>query len=161
MKLTGERPIEGKTPDSLLALHAAGYREVRDRMGEGRFLDLGCGLGDGTVTFAAGATTATTGVQIKTDAIDEPDEQFTLVLGTATNLTKANSSATGTIGMAITRAGVRVSAPVDPPSGGADPQPPTSRVPSTMTARRRITFGCSRTRVTAQGNSDWRPAVSG
>ena len=53
MKLTGERPIEGKTPDSLLALHAAGYREVRDRMGEGRFLDLGCGLGDGTVTFAA------------------------------------------------------------------------------------------------------------
>ena len=33
MRLTGERPIEGKTPDSLLALHAAGYREVvaRDR----------------------------------------------------------------------------------------------------------------------------------
>ncbi len=31
MRLTGERPIEGKTPDSLLALHAAGYREVLDR----------------------------------------------------------------------------------------------------------------------------------
>lgn len=53
MKLTGERPIEGKTPDSLLALHAAGYREVRDRLGGGRFLDLGCGLADGTATFAA------------------------------------------------------------------------------------------------------------
>jgi SAM-dependent methyltransferase len=52
VKLTGERPIEGKTPDSLLALHSAGYREVRARSGPGRFLDLGCGLGDGSVTFA-------------------------------------------------------------------------------------------------------------
>ena len=52
MKLTGERPIEGKTPDSLLALHAAGYREVRARAGAGSFLDLGCGLGDGTAGFA-------------------------------------------------------------------------------------------------------------
>ena len=38
MKLTGERPIEGQTPDSLLALHAAGYREVRARVGAGRML---------------------------------------------------------------------------------------------------------------------------
>lgn len=53
VKLTGERPIEGQTPDSLLALHAAGYREVRDRIGAGRFLDVGCGLGDGTSTFLA------------------------------------------------------------------------------------------------------------
>ena len=53
MKLTGERPIEGQTPDSLLALHAAGYREVRERVGTGRMLDLGCGLGDGTVGFAS------------------------------------------------------------------------------------------------------------
>ena len=28
MKLTGERPMEGATPDSLIALHDAGYREV-------------------------------------------------------------------------------------------------------------------------------------
>ena len=54
MKLTGERPIEGQTPDSLLALHAAGYREVLDRIGGGRFLDVGCGLGDGTATFLGG-----------------------------------------------------------------------------------------------------------
>ncbi|MEZ5322741.1 MAG: class I SAM-dependent methyltransferase [Microthrixaceae bacterium] len=53
MKLTGERPIEGQTPDSLLALHAAGYREVRERLGDGVLLDLGCGLGDGTASFAA------------------------------------------------------------------------------------------------------------
>jgi SAM-dependent methyltransferase len=53
VKLTGERPIQGETPDSLLALHAAGYREVRARVGSGRMLDLGCGLADGTVGFAA------------------------------------------------------------------------------------------------------------
>lgn len=53
VKLTGERPIEGKTPESLLALHAAGYREVLARIGPGRFLDLGCGLGDGSATFIA------------------------------------------------------------------------------------------------------------
>ncbi len=52
MKLTGERPIEGETPDSLLALHAAGYREVRARLGPGRLLDVGCGLGDESVGFA-------------------------------------------------------------------------------------------------------------
>lgn len=52
MKLTGERPMQGQTPDSLLALHTAGYREVRERMGSGRFLDVGCGLGDESVGFA-------------------------------------------------------------------------------------------------------------
>jgi SAM-dependent methyltransferase len=51
VKLTGERPMQGETPDSLLALHAAGYREVRARMSEGRFLDVGCGLGDESVGF--------------------------------------------------------------------------------------------------------------
>jgi SAM-dependent methyltransferase len=51
LKLTGERPIEGKTPDSLLALHEAGYREVLARIGPGRLLDLGCGLGDGSARF--------------------------------------------------------------------------------------------------------------
>lgn len=51
MKLTGERPVDGQTPDSLLALHRAGYREVAARLGDGRFLDVGCGLGDGTVQF--------------------------------------------------------------------------------------------------------------
>ncbi len=52
MKLTGERPMQGQTPDSLLALHTAGYREVRARMAGGRFLDVGCGLGDESVGFA-------------------------------------------------------------------------------------------------------------
>jgi SAM-dependent methyltransferase len=44
-RLTGERPIEGTTPDSLIALHDAGYREVADRLGPGLVLDAGCGLG--------------------------------------------------------------------------------------------------------------------
>lgn len=49
MKLTGERPVQGETPDSLLALHAAGYREVRARLTGRRVLDVGCGLGDESV----------------------------------------------------------------------------------------------------------------
>jgi SAM-dependent methyltransferase len=48
VKLTGERPVAGATPDSLLALHAAGYREVAKRLGDGIALDIGCGLGDET-----------------------------------------------------------------------------------------------------------------
>ena len=44
-KLTGERPHEGATPDSLLALHDAGYRAVIERLGPGRLLDVGCGQG--------------------------------------------------------------------------------------------------------------------
>jgi SAM-dependent methyltransferase len=52
VKLTGERPMEGHTPDSLLALHDAGYREVLARLGTGRVLDVGCGMGAETVRLA-------------------------------------------------------------------------------------------------------------
>jgi SAM-dependent methyltransferase len=45
MKLTGERPMHGATPDSLLAFHDAGYREVAARLGPGVVLDVGCGTG--------------------------------------------------------------------------------------------------------------------
>lgn len=40
--------MEGSTPDSLLALHDAGYREVLARLGEGLVIDVGCGVGDET-----------------------------------------------------------------------------------------------------------------
>jgi SAM-dependent methyltransferase len=52
-RLTGERPLQGVTPDSLLALHEAGYRAVRDRTGSGRILDVGCGHGFESVHFLA------------------------------------------------------------------------------------------------------------
>jgi ubiquinone/menaquinone biosynthesis C-methylase UbiE len=52
VKLTGERPMEGATPDSLLALHDAGYREVCERLGPGVVLDVGCGIGSETERLA-------------------------------------------------------------------------------------------------------------
>jgi len=50
--LTGERPLPGATPDSLLALHDAGYREVAARLGAGVVLDVGCGAGHETVRLS-------------------------------------------------------------------------------------------------------------
>lgn len=38
-------------PSSLLALHDAGYRVIRERLGAGPLLDLGCGVGDYTATL--------------------------------------------------------------------------------------------------------------
>jgi SAM-dependent methyltransferase len=52
-RLTGERPVAGATPDSLLAFHEAGYREIRDRLGPGTVLDVGCGVGAETLGLAA------------------------------------------------------------------------------------------------------------
>ena len=66
-KLTGERPLEGITPDSLLALHAAGYRAVRERRGPGRMLDVGCGQGFETAQFA-GTDRTVTGVDYSFEA---------------------------------------------------------------------------------------------
>jgi SAM-dependent methyltransferase len=51
-RLTGERPMAGATPDSLLAFHDAGYREVCARIGTGTVLDVGCGVGEQTVKLA-------------------------------------------------------------------------------------------------------------
>jgi ubiquinone/menaquinone biosynthesis C-methylase UbiE len=53
MKLTGERPVQGATPDSLLAFHDAGYREVAARLGSGVVVDIGCGVGNETARLAA------------------------------------------------------------------------------------------------------------
>ncbi len=53
MKLTGERPMQGATPDSLLAFHDAGYREVLARLGPGITVDVGCGIGDETLRLVA------------------------------------------------------------------------------------------------------------
>ncbi len=45
--------MHGATPDSLLALHDAGYREVAARLGPGTVLDVGCGIGDQTEKLAS------------------------------------------------------------------------------------------------------------
>lgn len=45
--------MEGATPDSLLAFHDAGYREIRNRLGSGAVLDVGCGVGTETAGLAA------------------------------------------------------------------------------------------------------------
>lgn len=45
--------MEGVTPDSLLALHAAGYRTIIERLGSGSMLDVGCGQGFESARFLA------------------------------------------------------------------------------------------------------------
>jgi SAM-dependent methyltransferase len=44
--------MAGATPDSLLAFHDAGYREMTDRIGAGVVLDVGCGVGEQTSRLA-------------------------------------------------------------------------------------------------------------
>lgn len=41
--------MEGHTPDSLIAFHDAGYREMTTRCLPGRVLDVGCGVGAQTI----------------------------------------------------------------------------------------------------------------
>jgi SAM-dependent methyltransferase len=60
--------MEGVTPDSLLALHAAGYRTVIERLGPGNMLDVGCGQGFESARFLA-ADRAVVGVDYSPDAV--------------------------------------------------------------------------------------------
>jgi 2-polyprenyl-3-methyl-5-hydroxy-6-metoxy-1,4-benzoquinol methylase len=67
-RLTGERPLPGVTPDSLLALHAAGYRTVIERLGPGRMLDVGCGQGFESARFVSDDRSVL-GVDYSTEAV--------------------------------------------------------------------------------------------
>ncbi|HEY1987998.1 MAG TPA: class I SAM-dependent methyltransferase [Acidimicrobiales bacterium] len=67
-RLTGERPMEGVTPDSLLALHAAGYRTVIERLGSGAVLDVGCGQGFESARFLADDRSVV-GIDYNADAV--------------------------------------------------------------------------------------------
>lgn len=69
-RLTGERPQQGVTPDSLLALHDAGYRAVVERLGPGRVLDIGCGNGFESVRLG-GAGRQVVGVDYSAEAAAE------------------------------------------------------------------------------------------
>jgi SAM-dependent methyltransferase len=74
-KLTGERPLESVTPDSILAVHAAGYRAVTERLGPGAMLDLGCGQGFESAGFLADDRTVL-GVDYSVDAVRQARAQF-------------------------------------------------------------------------------------
>jgi SAM-dependent methyltransferase len=74
-RLTGERPQQGVTPDSLLALHEAGYRAVLDRIGKGRILDVGCGQGFESARFL-GPGREVVGADYSTDAVDTAAERY-------------------------------------------------------------------------------------
>ncbi len=52
MRPTGERPVRDHTPASLIALHEAGYRVVDTMIGNGRGIDIGCGLGTESAALA-------------------------------------------------------------------------------------------------------------
>jgi SAM-dependent methyltransferase len=66
-RLTGERPQQGVTPDSLLALHEAGYRAILERIGDGHILDVGCGQGFESARFL-GPDRQVVGVDYSSDA---------------------------------------------------------------------------------------------
>jgi SAM-dependent methyltransferase len=74
-RLTGERPMEGVTPDSLLALHAAGYRTVIERLGTGTMLDVGCGQGFESARFLA-EDRQVVGADYSEDAVHAARERF-------------------------------------------------------------------------------------
>lgn len=67
-RLTGERPREGVTPDSLLSLHDAGYRAVVARLGRGIVLDVGTGEGFESARLA-GDGRAVIGVDYSAEAL--------------------------------------------------------------------------------------------
>jgi SAM-dependent methyltransferase len=67
--------MEGVTPDSLLALHAAGYRTVIERLGSGVVLDVGCGQGFESARFLA-EDRAVVGADYSDDAVHAARERF-------------------------------------------------------------------------------------
>lgn len=75
MKLTGERPMEGATPDSLLALHDAGYREVLAKLGPGVVVDVGCGIGVQAERLAA-ADRLVVGVDYSGDTVRQAADAY-------------------------------------------------------------------------------------
>ncbi len=67
--------MQGVTPDSLLALHGAGYRAVLERLGPGRVLDIGCGQGFESVGFG-GEGRRVFGVDYSAAALQEASSRW-------------------------------------------------------------------------------------
>jgi SAM-dependent methyltransferase len=85
-RLTGERPQQGVTPDSLLALHAAGYQAIVDRLGPGRVLDVGCGQGFESIGLG-GPDRVVVGVDYSAEATTTATARFGLPAATMDALT--------------------------------------------------------------------------
>jgi SAM-dependent methyltransferase len=96
-RLTGERPLQGVTPDSLLALHAAGYRTVLERLGSGRLLDVGCGQGFESARFLSGGRPVF-GVDYSADAVQAARRRWG---GSGLNVARMNALALGCAGGAF------------------------------------------------------------
>jgi SAM-dependent methyltransferase len=67
VRVTGERPVDGVSPDVLVASHEAGYRAVAERLPAGTGIDIGCGVGFGTAALASPDRTVI-GVDYNADA---------------------------------------------------------------------------------------------
>jgi SAM-dependent methyltransferase len=67
VRVTGERPVDGVSPDVLVASHEAGYRLVAERLPDGLGIDIGCGVGFGTAELASPRRTVI-GVDYNPDA---------------------------------------------------------------------------------------------
>ena len=74
-RLTGERPQQGVTPDSLLTLHAAGYRAMRERLEDGLLLDVGCGQRFESITLVA-EERPVVGIDYSADAVTFARKEF-------------------------------------------------------------------------------------
>lgn len=97
-RLTGERPLEGVTPDSLLALHAAGYRTVIERLGPGTVLDVGCGQGFESARFLA-EDRSVVGVDYSADAVGSARRRWS---GSGLEVAQMNALALGIAGGSMT-----------------------------------------------------------
>ncbi len=88
--------MPGATPDSLLALHSAGYRAIAERLGPGRVLDVGCGEAFATAVLAGPGRTVV-GVDVEPEALvaarrHQPTAALLLVAADAAALALAPGS---------------------------------------------------------------------
>ncbi len=111
----------------------------------------------GTLTFAAGETTQTIDVTVTGDAIDEPDETFTVTLRDPVNATLATATATATIRDDDDTPGLSV-ASVSINEGDSGPATVTFTVTLATASNREVTVDYATSDGTATAGSDYTAA---